>query len=236
MGLLPSAKEEERVGNRWVKEKEVSSHLLNRKADRKLGFVAKLYSMAIGDKMVMTKSSILNRDLYVEGFHFIKYLNLNYTYENRFWAISYNLNHKTTIDSLEVNQKKDYCRFVAKNIGKMGITDALWVDSGSQCSEEERKIYLNELNNRLIIDRIVNLDMTNVEVLYTPNMNCWTISCRTLIGSTTWILIPPVMNLIKPNPIECAKMIEFFELVANAVTKVNKSGGENDSRCKNTFC
>lgn len=229
MGLLPRAKDEERVGNRWVKEKEVSSHLLNRKADRKLGFVAKLYSMAIGDKMVMTRSSIINRNLYVEGFHFIKYLNLNYTYENRFWAISYNLNHKTTIDFQEVNQNKEYCRFVIKNIGKMGITDALWVDSGSQCSEEEKDIYLNELNNRLIIDRVVDLDMTNVEVLYTPNMNCWTISCRTLIGSTTWILIPPVMNLIKPNPIECAKMIEFFELAANAVIKGSKKDSINSN-------
>lgn len=219
MGLLPGVKDDERIGNRWVKEKEVPRHLLNRKADRKLEYVANLYGMAMGDKLITTKSKILDKTLYCEGFRFMKYLNLNYTYENRFWAISYNLNYKTTIDLSDSPKEIAYCKFVVKTKGKMGIEDAQWLDGGSKCKEEEKELYLNELNNKLIIDRIVELDMTNIEVIFHPNLSQWTICARTLIGSTTWILIPPVLNLIKPKPVECVKMLEFFELVANAVMK-----------------
>ena len=74
------------------------------------------------------------------------------------------------------------------------------------------------LNNKLIIDRIVALDMTNVQLTYDPGTTEWSVSFRTLIGSTTWILIPPVTSLIKPKPEECAKVLEFLELVADAVT------------------
>ena len=219
MGLLPSLKNEERIGNRWVKEEEVPKHILNRKADKKLDYVADLYSMAIDDKLTDAKARLLNRTLYCEGFRFIKYLNLNYTYENRLWAFSYNLNYKTTIELSDNFVEIKPCKFIVKNKGKMAVMDAQWLDGGSECSEEERNYYLNRLNSKLIIDRIVDLDMTNVEVAYNPVMKHWTISCRTLIGSTTWLLIPPVMHLIKPKPVECVRMLEFLELVANAVIK-----------------
>lgn len=217
MGLFPSIKESERIGNRWVKEKEVPRHLLNRKADKKLDYVTDLYKMAMGDKLISVQSKLLDKTLYCTGFFHIEYLKLKYSYENRFWAFSYNLEHKTSIEPQYNRDGEDYCRFVIKNKGKMGITDAQWIDSGSRCSEKECENYLKRLNNRLIIDRIVALDMTNVEVVFDPAMHRWTISCRTLIGSTTWILIPPVMHLIKPKPVECVRMIEFLELVADAL-------------------
>lgn len=217
MGLLPGKRDDERIGNQWVKEKQIPRHILNRRADRKLDYVADLYWMAIGERLTKRTSELHNKTLYCEGFRYIKHLNLSYTYENRFWAFSYNLGHKTTIDVAADSSETNYCRFIVKNIGKMGITDAVWLDGGSQCSEESMEEYLKLLNNKLIIDRIVSLDMTHVEVVYQPAKKSWTISNRTLIGSTTWILIPPVMHLIKLKPEECVKMLEFFELVADAV-------------------
>jgi hypothetical protein len=217
MGLLPGKRDDERIGNQWVKEKQIPRHILNRRADRKLDYVADLYGMAMGERLKRRTSELHNKTLYCEGFHYLKHLNIGYTYENRFWSFAYNLYHKTVIDSMPGLPETNYCRFIVKNIGKLGITDAVWLDGGSQCSEEELDEYLKLLNNKLIIDRIVSLDMTHVEVVYQPAKKSWAISNRTLVGSTTWILIPPVMHLIKLKPEECVKMLEFFELVADAV-------------------
>jgi hypothetical protein len=219
MGLFPGKNEVESIGNMWVKEKEVPRHILNRRADKKLDCVADLYKLVMDDKLISIRSQLLDKTLYCEGFFYIEYLNLKYTYENRLWAFSYNLEYKTSLEPRSDKGAEDFCRFIVKNKGKMGIMDAQWIDSGSQCNDEKCDYYLERLNNKLIIDRIVDLDMTNVEAVFNPAAHCWTISCRTLVGSTTWILIPPVMHLIKPKPVECAKMIEFFELVADALVQ-----------------
>lgn len=221
MLLYPSIEQNERIGKRWVKEKTIPNHILNKKADRKLNYVADIYSAVINERMSGRKTDLLKKRLFFEGFHYIDYLDLSYVYENRLWAFSYNLICKTSIDTSDMPSESKPCRFKVKNKGKMGIDDAQWYDCGSQCSKEKIDYYLKVLNNKLIIDRIVSLDMTNVEVTYNPDSFNWTISCRTLIGSTTWILIPPVMSLIKPNPDESAKMLEFFELVADAVVNNN---------------
>lgn len=190
-----------------------------RKADLKLDYVADLFSMAMDDRLIERKSQPLNKTLFCQGFHSLTHLNLAYLYQNRFWAISYNLNYRTSIDGREQKKETVPCRFVVKNKGKWGITDAVWVDGGSQCGPDTRGQYLSALNHQLIIDRIVSLDMTRVEVSYNPTTEQWTIQCSTLIGSTTWVLIPPLMQLIKPKPAECIKMIEFMELVADAVLR-----------------
>lgn len=198
-------------------EKETPRHILNRKADKKLEYVADQFSIAMDEKFSGRKTKLLHKTLYCHGFHHLTNLDLAYTYENRFWAISYNLNVRTSIDVSEQKKENAPCRFLVKNKGKLGITDAEWLDNGSKCDAIRTKRYLSNLNHQLIIDRIVSLDLTKVEVVFDPNTEHWTIRCSTLIGSTTWVLIPPLMQLIKPTPTECVKMIEFLELVADAV-------------------
>jgi hypothetical protein len=112
-------------------------------------------------------------------------------------------------------------QFYRESRRQNGIEDARWYDKGSKCGDQKIDYYLKMLNNKLIIDRIVSLDMTNIQLTYNP-------VCRS-VGklqnadrSTTWVLIPPVMSLIKPKPEECAKVLEFLELVADAVTNVSR--------------
>jgi hypothetical protein len=47
----------------------------------------------------------------------------------------------------------------------------------------------------------------------------WSIGCRSLIGSVTWNLIPPLTQLVLPRLQECVGMLEFFELVFDAVLR-----------------
>ena len=84
-----------------------------------------LYCNVIGDRLTGRKSELLKKRLYFEGFRYISYLKLSYSYENRFWAFSYNLNYKTTFDASDqqTGSGRKY-RFVVKAAGKMGIDDA----------------------------------------------------------------------------------------------------------------
>jgi len=205
-------------------KKEVPQHILNRKADKKLDYITDLYTMAFDDRYISVDSKLLKRTIYFKKNYHLDYLDLKYNYENRLWSFSYNLDYETTIKSDSKPDIPIFYKFVVKNKGKMGAVKAQWIDSGSKCSEEKIKMFLDRLNHPLITDRIISMDMVNVVAVYDISMNRWVIRCRTLIGSTTWILIPPVMHLIKPKPVECVKVIEFFELVADALLDEGYSG------------
>ena len=75
---------------------------------------------------------------------------------------------------------------------------------------------LERLNHPLIRERIRSLELREIQVSHTQG-GSWKISCESMIGSATWILVPPVVNLIKPSEGEDLRFVEFFELVADAV-------------------
>ena len=45
----------------------------------------------------------------------------------------------------------------------------------------------------------------------------WRISCESIIGSATWLLIPPVLSMIAPKKEECIMLLELFEMLGDAV-------------------
>ena len=61
--------------------------------------------------------------------------------------------------------------------------------------------------------------MRHVEVSYDPEEQMWTVSFTSLIGSSTWIMIPPVMQLIAISSKEFAQAVEFIQMTLHAVTK-----------------
>ena len=99
----------------------------------------------------------------------------------------------------------------------MAINDVEWLGARNGCSEEEDDIYLKKLNHQLIRNRMVNLDMVSASMEYDPEKMIWTLKFRTMIGSTTWMLIPPLTQLVTPRPEEFAQMTEFMDLAMGAV-------------------
>ena len=77
--------------------------------------------------------------------------------------------------------------------------------------------YLKRLNNPLIMKRLSDLDIVDFEIKHKEGTDTFTISCESMIGSATWIFIPPVTNLITPTPAECIKFYELFELLGDAL-------------------
>ena len=224
MGLL-KGDTSEIIGNRRKVETAPSPGRLNLKADQRLTQVCQMFEMAIGERLVETKHPLLRRELVCSDFRYLQRLVLSYEkYVKRIWARAWEY---FITGSAEVNNREDRetddCRFKAIMKGKMSITDAEWVDDGSQCSEERKQRYLQMLNNKMIIDRMVALDMTDVKLVYNESSGFWTLKYRSTIGSTNWIMIPPITHLIKYTPVEVVRTIEFFELVFDAVINRRQS-------------
>ena len=69
----------------------------------------------------------------------------------------------------------------------------------------------------LITERLDALDIMELELRHAEGQDSWTISCESLIGSATWVLLPPVFSMITPKKSECIQFVELFELLADAV-------------------
>ena len=200
-------------------------HTLNKRAEKKLNFVVQGFEAAMGDKHTQTNHKNLSYDIQCDGFKHLKHLTLDYHgYENRLWAFAYNLNLKSTMDvSVNKNAETEDCKFVIQSKGKIRITAPKWVDGGSHCQGEKADAYLKRLSHKLIMDRIIALDMMKVQVSFSAKTHQWTVKYQSIIGSTNWILIPPVLQLIKYKPEEVVRTLEFFELVLDAVSDPNKN-------------
>lgn len=57
----------------------------------------------------------------------------------------------------------------------------------------------------------------DLNVEYSIQDKKWYVHTDSLIGSTTWNLIPPALQVIKPTEKECVRMFELFELIADAL-------------------
>lgn len=186
---------------------------LNKKIDKKLDTVAEIFKGAAAGRWQETKNALFHKTLLLQGFRYLEHLNLRYNYENRFFSISYNLEMSTSLPVREGQEPPGDCIFQAQNTGKFRRKRPIWVCKAGGAPGD----YLKRLNHSLILNRIDTLDMTRVTARYQAAERKWIISCESMIGSATWILIPPVINLIKPTMEECVKVLEFFELTADAV-------------------
>ncbi len=201
-------------------DKEIDAHRINRKANYKLDMVTKDFERVLGNRCVDVKRDLLYREFTVKGFKNLEKFTLDYrSYENRFWSFIYNFDVTASItldeDDPYIETKK--CLFLEKAKGKMSIKDVEWHASRSSLDSEEENIYLKKLSHRLITDRMLDLDMINGEVSYDPETRTWKTTFRSTIGSTTWILIPPVTQLIEPRDDECIKILEYLDLTLSAV-------------------
>jgi hypothetical protein len=223
--MLPKADHQERIGERYVKNKEVSMHMLNKRAEKKLDYVVKAFVDVMGERHLETTHKSLSYNLKCQGFKHLDNLTLDYIgYENRLWAFAYNLNLKSTLDvSQDKNPETEDCKFIIHSKGKIRVSAPMWMDSGSKCAEEKVDVYLKRLSHKLIMDRIAALDMMKVQVSYSAKSQQWTLKYQSIIGSTNWILIPPVLQLIKYKPEEMVRTLEFFELVLDAVSDPYKN-------------
>lgn len=236
MGILAPLGAEERLDTGIRRKKEVSMHILNKKADKKLDYVTLGFETAMGDRHSQTRQDSLSRQLSCSGFKHLTNLKLDYlSYENRLWSFAYNLNLRATLDvSGEDWPGEGEIRFAVESKGRLKVTAPRWVVRQGRGYGDFVDRCLEHLNNPLILKRVELLDMSKVNFVFNPNARSWTLEYRSIIGSTNWILIPPVLQLIKYRPEEVVRTLEFFELAFEAVDRARAetlAGASSEEAC-----
>lgn len=193
---------------------------VTRRAELKMDALSDIFKAASGDRWKGLSRGKLIRTLNFKGFRYLDSVRLVYNWENRFMSVNYNLrilSHISIHDEKYVDVSD--CKFVLnckKNIGEKNRKYSWKV---SEWSDEATLPdgYVERLMNPFILDRIDALDIMEMFVEHRSGSDYWTVSCESLIGSATWILIPPVMSMVTPKPAECTKILELYELIGDAV-------------------
>jgi len=193
---------------------------VTRKAEVKIGALAEMLKAAAGERWIRTEAGVLQRKLVFSGFQYLDSLKLLYNWENRFLSVNYNLQMVSIIpaDSARFEETKD-CMFSLKctQSGLKGKRNYSWNCKQWKGDSAKLAAYQERLSNPLIIERLNTLDIMEMEIRHEDGSGHWQISCESLIGSATWMLIPPVLSMITPKKEECIKFLELFELLADAV-------------------
>ncbi len=192
---------------------------VTKKAEAKLGLLADTFAGSLNGACKVAGRDTLKRMLCIEGLKYTKGLELIYNWENRFMSVNYNLQLLSKPDTDERFNETGSCVFeYVFDRKKSGWKCTRWLGDHAEMKNE----YVQRLNNPLIAERIKALDIAALKIDHTDKSGYFTISCDSLIGSSTWIFIPPIMQLITPDNTECIKFVELFELLADAV--VNNAG------------
>ena len=198
---------------------------VTRKAEVKISALANFFRDAAGDRWEKTEAGVLQRKVFFSGFQYLKSLQLIYNWENRFTAVNYNLQMVSAIptDPSRFEETHD-CLLTLKctQRGLKGERKYTWECKQWGADDARLAAYQERLSNPLITQRLDALDVFEMELRHNDDQDYWRISCESMIGSATWILIPPVMSMITPKKEECIKFLELFELIGDAVVNNKK--------------
>ena len=193
---------------------------VTRKAEAKISALANFFREAAGEHWVKTEGGTLQRKLVFSGFHCLDYLQLVYNWENRFTAVNYNLQLVSAIPTTPSRFEETHdCLLTLKcnQRGLKGERAYSWEAKQWGADDAMLKAYQERLTNPLITQRLDSLDVFEMELRHNDEQDYWRVSCESMIGSATWILIPPVMSMITPKPHECMRFLELFELIGDAL-------------------
>lgn len=190
---------------------------VTRRAEVKLDALAALFKSAAGEHWTRTVSGVLRRELFFTGLPYLDTLGLIYNWENRFLSVNYNLQLESRV-SVEGRPFTETggCRLALRCTQRRGQREYSWDSVLRPPDSEALEACRGRLANPLITERLSALDIMELELSHQEG-GCWQISCESLIGSSTWLLIPPVLSMITPRREECVKFLELFQLLGDAV-------------------
>ncbi len=198
---------------------EATKIKMNKKADRKLEAVTDMFCQVLPDNCEVVEGDMLYRRLHIKDLAPLDDMMLVYDVENRFAAISYNL----LIQSVVRANEKRYYSFELKLDGMVRMR-SMRFESASvdrQPDMRERQI-LELLNEPIVLGKIQQLGLLGVSIRYQMEYGRWLISVRSMVGSSTWILMPPVMQVIMPVRQEIYQFVELMRML------ISIAGGDRD--------
>ena len=200
---------------------QARNSFVTRKVETKLTVLADAFKKAGGRFCTEEERGTLSRSLRFEGFQYFRDLALVYNWENRFLSVNYNLQMISHIPVNDRYEETGDCVFELHFRMKGGPE---WICRRWYDEDPAKKdAYLKRLSNPLIMERIRELDIVDVEITHRKAEGSFVVSLESMIGSATWIFIPPITNLITPKEEECVKFFELFELLGDALVNNHMS-------------
>ena len=180
-----------------------ASDAIVRKADGKLGYVAQLWSSALGPCCTLGEEGMLKRELVFPCFGELASMWLTYGVSSKLFATLFDLTCSFNVAGRllkggEVTLLKDATGFW----GSVGMEDIA-----------------ETLSNDLVLDRVQDLGVTRLRASFLDAEEVWHVEIQQMVGSSTWNLLPPVLQLIEPRPEECIKGAELARMVAAALAE-----------------
>lgn len=209
-------KQRERVRN----ADKARNSFVTRRAESKLSTLAEVFKLAAGERWQETRKDTLQRTLRFSGFRYLEALRLIYNWENRFMAVNYDLQMVSLVPTSPAQfEEVGDCALSLQctQRGLKGERTYTWDCSRWSAEDETLAAYRERLSNPLITKRLDALDIFELELRHKEGSRQWQISCGSMIGSATWILIPPVLQMIVPKKEERIQFLELFELLGDAV-------------------
>ena len=192
---------------------------MNKKADRKLEAVTDMFCQVLPDNCEVVEGDMLYRRLHIKDLAPLDDMMLVYDVENRFAAISYNLLIQSVVRAKEE-------RYYSFEIRLDGVIKTRSVRFESACADRQPDLrerqMLELLNEPIVLGKIQQLGLLGVSIRYQMEYGRWLISVRSMVGSSTWILMPPVMQVIMPVRQEIYQFVELMRMLTSIV------GGDRD--------
>jgi len=189
---------------------------LNSRANYRLQMLGKLFNDVLDEKIQKMNKKELSLTLELKEPEYISEIELKYSLQNRFFSRIYDLIIESTLSFQEGEETLITLNY--KGFNK--ITGAYFDE---KTGNEQGKRIAQKLNYPQILDKFLEFNFPRFDIRYSPTSKTWNIKATSIIGSTTWILIPPIFQTIKPTSKECLQILKLFELVAYVISTENKN-------------
>ncbi len=183
---------------------------LKRRAESRLKRVGDVFADSLAGKIVEWTDAPMAFGITFDDTVNIPWIQCTYAEQNRFLSRSYDFVCRTELPSsgeteIDIELKYD---------GLMQITDCRFE---ARSGHEAARLLLEQLNRRGARDIVREIDFLSMTLAYSPEQQCWRIESRTMIGSSTWAILPPAFQTITPSREECHALLDTFDLIAYTI-------------------
>lgn len=184
-----------------MSRKKRAGDVITRKADSKLEHVVRLWATALGPHCGRGASALLERELLLVGVAELDRLLLSYEATSKLFATLFDL-----VLSFDVRGEAVDGSEIELAAGSRGFV-------GTGDGREIARI----LSNPLVLERVDGLGVTGAGAVFSQEDGLWRVRMKSLVGSSTWNLLPPVLQLIEPDLDDCIRGMELVRMMCAAL-------------------
>lgn len=184
---------------------------VNNQAARKLDHVAERFAAALRISDSVEKYDVLSRRLWTADIPEFECIVLTYIKRQRLFASLFDLNIIIT-NSAEASPEL----FSLEAGSSLQLEKCISLEKGLFAAKNHayRSLAAN-MNCTLAQERIKDIGVFDLSLDVAADYS-WRIVLQQMVGSSTWNLIPPIMQLVDPHEEDCIKTIELLRMFAAA--------------------